>query len=149
MKKNFNFSIALFLCLWLIISGCSGMRPKDIGVKNGLLKACPNSPNCISTQSDDPIHKFDPLTYTGNKEEAMQKLVKIIKSMERTKIITETDIYLYAEFTSKLMHFVDDVEFYIDDPKKIIHFRSASRLGYSDMGVNRKRMEDITELFNK
>ncbi len=143
------FSVFFSIAIVVLLSGCTGIRPKDLGVKAGRLKDCPSSPNCVSTQASDPAHRLEPLTYTGTKEEAMDRLVKVINSMKRTKIITRTDVYLYAEFTSKIMRFVDDVEFYIDDSKKIIHFRSASRLGYSDLGVNRKRMDDIRKLFNR
>lgn len=70
---------------------------------------------------------------------------KVIESMERTTIIEQTDNYLYAEFKSKLMGYVDDVEFYLDPNENVIHVRSASRLGKSDLGVNRKRVEEIKE----
>jgi uncharacterized protein (DUF1499 family) len=123
----------------------AGTRPSNIGVQAGKLAPCPNSPNCVSSQSQDAEHKIAPLTYNGTAAEAMAKLKQVIESLERTKIITETDNYLYAEFTSKLMGFVDDVEFLIDDNSKVIHVRSASRLGQSDLGVNRKRIETIRE----
>lgn len=79
----------------------------------------------------------------------MKKLVKIISMMERTEIISQTNNYLYVEFKSKLWRFVDDVEFLFDVDNKTINFRSSSRLGKSDLGVNRKRMEEIREKFNK
>jgi uncharacterized protein (DUF1499 family) len=130
-----------------MLFNCSGFRPKDIGVKEGQLKNCPDTPNCVSTQSTDTVHKIAPINYIGTKEEAINKMVIVINSLKRTKIITKSENYLYAEFTSALMRFVDDVEFYFDDTDKLIHFRSASRLGYSDLGVNRKRMEEISKLF--
>jgi uncharacterized protein (DUF1499 family) len=123
----------------------AGTRPSNIGVQAGKLAPCPNSPNCVSSQSQDTEHKIEPLAYNGTVTEAMAKLKQVIESLERTKIITETDNYLYAEFTTKLMGFVDDVEFLIDDNSKVIHVRSASRLGQSDLGVNRKRIETIRE----
>ena len=73
--------------------------------------------------------------------------MKIIDSLKRTKIITDTENYIHIEFRTALFKFVDDVEFFFNDSEKLIHFRSAARLGYSDMGVNRKRMENITKLF--
>jgi uncharacterized protein (DUF1499 family) len=79
----------------------------------------------------------------------MANLKTVIQSLERTKIITETENYLYAEFTSKLMGYVDDVEFLLDDGAKVIHVRSASRLGQSDLGVNRKRIETIRTKLNE
>jgi uncharacterized protein (DUF1499 family) len=79
----------------------------------------------------------------------MADLKTVIQNQERTKIITETENYLYAEFTSKLMGFVDDVEFLLDDSAKVIHVRSASRLGKSDLGVNRQRIETIRAKLNE
>ncbi|MEO1134470.1 MAG: DUF1499 domain-containing protein, partial [Cyanobacteria bacterium J06639_1] len=67
----------------------------------------------------------------------------VVEGMEQTKVVERGDRYLYAEFTSKLMGFVDDVEFYADEAASVIHVRSASRLGKSDLGVNRKRIEAI------
>jgi uncharacterized protein (DUF1499 family) len=127
----------------------SGTRPDNLGVKDGKLASCPSSPNCVSSQSptSDSTHFIEPLTYTSSPEAAMQALKSVIQDMERTKIITEEKNYLYAEFTSALMGFVDDVEFYLDESAGVIHVRSASRLGESDLGVNRKRIEEIREKF--
>lgn len=127
----------------------AGKRPANIGVNSGKLAPCPNSPNCVSSQSQDVQHKIEPLTYKSSPQQAMANLKTVIQNMERTKIITENDNYLYAEFTSKLMGYVDDVEFYLDSSANIIHVRSASRLGKSDLGVNRKRIETIRAKVNE
>lgn len=131
----------------LVLLGFSGSRAQNLGVKDGALAACPNSPNCVSTQAKDAGHAIAPLTYTTSREQAVQRLTAIINSLPRTRIVTSTADYLHVEFTSALFRFVDDVEFFFDDAAKTIHFRSASRLGYSDLGVNRKRMEDIRQRF--
>jgi uncharacterized protein (DUF1499 family) len=125
----------------------SGTRPNNLGVTDGKLAACPSSPNCVSSQAlkGDVEHYIMPLTYSKNPSETMTALKGVITDMERTEIISESDTYLYAEFTSALMGFVDDVEFYLDDQAGVIHVRSASRLGQSDLGVNRKRIENIRE----
>jgi len=120
---------------------------KPIGIVDGKFHPCPKSPNCVSTQSTDEKHKIEPLQYNSTLEEAREKIKNIIKSLKRTKIITESDNYLHFEFRTATFKFVDDVEFYFDDKEKIIHFRSASRVGWSDMGVNRKRMEKIRKLY--
>lgn len=120
---------------------------KPIGITNGKFHPCPNSPNCVSTQSIDAKHKIDPIKYSNSLEEAKNKILKIIGSLKRTRIITDSENYIHIEFRTAVFKFVDDVEFYFDDSEKFIHFRSAARLGYSDMGVNRKRMENITSLF--
>ena len=121
----------------------AGKRPTNIGVQSGQLTPCPSTPNCVNSQSQDTVHKIEPLTYNSTPTEAMADLKKVIESLEKTQIITETENYLYAEFTTKLMGFVDDVEFLLDDTAKVIHVRSASRLGKSDLGVNRQRIETI------
>ena len=121
----------------------SGSRPANLGASNGKLAACPATPNCVSSQVQDAAHAIAPLSYTSAPEPAFDKLKSIVRSLPRTQIITETDSYLYAEFTSKLMGFVDDVEFSLDPAAKVIQVRSASRLGESDLGVNRDRIQAI------
>ena len=121
----------------------AGKRPDNLGVRNGKLTPCPNTPNCVNSQSSDTEHSIEPLTYNSTTAEAMADLKSAIQAMKKTKIITENKNYLYAEFTSAIMGFVDDVEFYLDEDAKLIHVRSASRLGQSDLGVNRKRIETI------
>ncbi|WP_375501253.1 DUF1499 domain-containing protein [uncultured Nostoc sp.] len=121
----------------------AGKRPNNLGISNDKLALCPNSPNCVSSQSTDAVHKIAPLSFTSSPKEAISNLKKIIESLPRTKIITESQDYLYAEFKSALLGFVDDVEFYLDRNTNVIQVRSASRLGQSDLGVNRQRIETI------
>jgi len=127
----------------------AGKRPTNIGVQSGQLAPCPSTPNCVNSKSQDAEHRIEPLTYNSTPTQAMADLKTVIQNQERTKIITETENYLYAEFTSKLMGFVDDVEFLLDDSAKVIHVRSASRLGKSDLGVNRQRIETIRAKLNE
>ena len=130
---------------------CSGRRPSNLGAVGVKLNPCPASPNCVSSQApvDDREHYIEPFAYASSVEEAKERLVKAINAMKRSKIITDKEDYIHAEYTSALFRFVDDVEFIFDDAKKVIHVRSASRLGYGDMGVNRKRVEELRALFNK
>ena len=116
----------------------AGKKPDNLGVKDGKLAPCPGTPNCVSSQSTDNQSKIDPLP-----PKTIAEVKQVVESMEGTKIITESDNYLYAEFKSKLMGFVDDVEFYLDTNENVIQVRSASRLGKSDLGVNRQRIEAI------
>jgi uncharacterized protein (DUF1499 family) len=118
----------------------SGQRPANLGVKDGKLVSCPGSPNCVNSQSSNPQSQISPLPPV-----AIADLKRVIEGMERTTIVEEKADYLYAEFKSKLMGYVDDVEFYWDRGENVIHVRSASRLGKSDLGVNRKRIETIRE----
>ena len=126
----------------------SGTRPTNLGVKDGKLAVCPSTPNCVCSQDPDQAHQIAPITYDGAPDAAFTKLKDIIQGMERAQIITEAADYLYAEFTSQLMGFVDDVEFYVDSAAQMIHVRAAARLGQSDLGVNRKRVETIRAQFN-
>lgn len=125
----------------------AGTRPDSLGVKNGQLLACPGTPNCVSSQSTDPKSQIAPLTFADSPQQAIARLKTVIEAQPRTKLITAEGNYLYAEFTSALMGFVDDVEFYLDEAANVIHVRSASRLGQSDLGVNRKRVETIRSQF--
>lgn len=122
----------------------AGKRPTNIGVKDGQLSPCPGSPNCVVSQgSPDAEHAIDPIAFSGDPAAALTKLSQVVEAMPRTEVIDKTDTYLYAEFTSDLMGFVDDVEFLVDAETSVIHVRSASRLGQSDLGANRKRIEAI------
>ncbi|MBD2004800.1 MULTISPECIES: DUF1499 domain-containing protein [Cyanophyceae] len=127
----------------------AGKRPTNLGVQSGKLAPCPSTPNCVNSQSQDSEHKIEPLAYNSSAAQAIADLKTVIQSLPKTKIVAETDNYLYAEFTTKLMGFVDDVEFYVDDAAKTIHVRSASRLGQSDLGVNRKRIETLRAKLNE
>jgi uncharacterized protein (DUF1499 family) len=89
----------------------------------------------------------DPIPYRGSADEARKDLLSVLSSMKRTKVVADNGIYLHAECTSAVFRFVDDIEFYIDDRKKMIQVKSASRVGHSDMGVNRKRVEKIRREF--
>ncbi len=121
----------------LILVGCSGTRPANLGVSDGKLQPCPETPNCVVSQHTDESHRIAPL------QANIEVVKKLLITMDRVKIIKATDSYLYAEFISKIIRFVDDVEFYFDSEEKVLHVRSASRLGKSDFGVNRARIEQI------
>src|SRR5262245_17236596 len=107
------------------------------------LAPCPSSPNCVSTQAQAERHAIAPFRYSKSRAQAKEALKEIVSRLPRTKLVKEDESYLHYEFTSLLFRFVDDVEFLFEDNTKTIHFRSASRTGYGDFGVNRRRMEDI------
>lgn len=134
----------LYFLLFLFFIQCSGSPPGDLGVRSGKLKECPAKPNCVSSQSPtEDSHYIPPFTYTSSRAEEQKRLKKILTELPRTHLVKEEDGYLYYEFTSLLMRYVDDVEFFFDDTTKLIQIRSASRLGQSDLGVNRKRIEGV------
>jgi uncharacterized protein (DUF1499 family) len=121
--------------------------PANLGVRDGKLAPCSNSPNCDSTQGQDPRHQIDPIPYTTSTAEARAALLHIVRSMERSRIITDDPTYVHAEFRTGGIGYVDDVEFYFDPEAQVIHFRSSARLPYWDWGVNRERMEEIRAAF--
>jgi uncharacterized protein (DUF1499 family) len=143
MEVGIERILAALAVLIILFVGCTGVRPANLGIKDGKLAPCPSTPNCVSSQSSDREHFIEPLSFTGTAMEAHARITNIILSMKRSRIITDTDRYIHAEFTSAVFRFVDDVEFQFDEGAKVIHVRSAARLGHSDLGVNRKRIEDI------
>lgn len=112
------------------------------------LPPCPSSPNCVSTQAQDEGHAIAPYRYKKSRAEAKEALKAALATLPRTKLVEEDDSYIHFECTSLLFRFVDDVEFLFDDETKTVHFRSASRTGYGDLGVNRRRMEEIRSLID-
>ena len=112
------------------------------------LSPCPNRPNCVSSLSTDDEHRIEPLTFSMPVAEALARLKQVLLNEPRTSIVKEEGGYLHAEARSFLFRFVDDVEFLFDAEKRVIHMRSASRIGYSDLGVNRRRIERIRSAFN-
>ncbi len=131
----------------LAILSASAMRPKNLGVVDGRLASCPNTPNCVSTQAADGMHKIEAIAIDGGPDNAMTQLKAAIAAIPRMKIVTEMENYLHAEATSLIFRFTDDVEFFIDPQAQLIHFRSASRVGHSDLRANRTRMELIRKVF--
>ena len=112
-----------------------------------LLAPCPSSPNCVSSLAADARHQIAPLAFRGDPAQAMQRLRAVIEAMPRTRIVSASDQALRAEFTSALFRFVDDVDCVVDPSAGVIQIRSASRVGYSDLGANRKRVEAIRSAF--
>ncbi|GAP63413.1 hypothetical protein ARMA_1836 [Ardenticatena maritima] len=135
--------------LW-VMARITGPRHEP-GVRNGQLAPCPETPNCVSSQADpsDRLHFIEPIRYEGDQQAAHERLLRVIQSMPRVTIIENRPDYIYAEFRTQWMRFVDDVEFYFDDDAKVIHVRSASRVGRGDMGVNRTRVETIRRAFEQ
>lgn len=120
-----------------------------LGVWHGQLTPCPSTPNCVCTNSEDVRHQIEPLTWSGTAADAIAAIRRLLEQMPRVRLITQTDRYLHAEFATAVFRFIDDVEFYVDETAGVVHFRSASRVGYSDLGVNRRRMEGIRERFQQ
>jgi uncharacterized protein (DUF1499 family) len=152
-------AVLLLLLLLAIVAGqlgaFSGSQPADLGVNNGRLKPPAGTPNSVTSQAalypDHPQAAraaIDPLRFSGDGKAAMRRLAGLLRGMERTALITDAPDYLYAQCTTRLMRFTDDVEFSLDAPAGVIHVRSASRVGHGDRGVNRARVEAIRNRFN-
>lgn len=121
------------------------MRP-ELGVENGQLTLCPDRPNCVNSQAQDEQHAIAPIVATGTPSDVKNELLEVLDKSKGSYIVAVEGNYIRAEFTSNIFRFVDDVEFYIPDQateELTVHVRSASRVGYSDFGVNRKRIETI------
>ena len=112
------------------------------------LRPCPTKPNCVSSRATDAKHYIDPLRYTGHTPGAIEALRRIIGDAPRAAVVDDRPGYLRAEFTSRLFRFVDDLELLADEAAGVIHVRSASRIGYSDLGANRRRVEWLRKNFS-
>ena len=141
--------VPLLMIVAFAVMSVTSRRPKTLGVREGRLAPCPDSPNCVSTLADREHQRMAAIPLTSDAAEAMQALKRVVSAMPRTQIVTAEDNYLHFEFTSRLFRFVDDVEFFLDRDQGVIHFRSASRAGHSDFGANRKRMQAIVAAFQR
>ena len=137
------------LLLSMPLFSCTGKRPANLGVEGSRLAPCPSSPNCVSSDAADSTHSIAAFALAIPSRDAWLAVRGSVESLPRTKIISETDDYLHAECTSAFFGFVDDLELHLRTSEGVIAVRSASRLGYSDLGVNRRRIEDLRTLLIK
>lgn len=145
MKPSVRHSLVLGIPL-LVICCTSAPRPPVADTARPL-KPCPSSPNCVSTEAEDPSKGMAPLPYRVDRATSRTLLLSIIQAMPRATVVTSGEHYLHVEFRSALFGFVDDAEFVFDDRAEVIRFRSAARRGYWDLGVNRRRMTAIGEAY--
>ncbi len=140
-----SFALVIFLTLTgsLILSTPSWAASASLGVSNGHLTPCPASNNCVISQDGERKHAIDPINYHVDQDTAQQTLLKVLTVVPRTAVIEQTDNYIHALSKSRIFKFIDDVEFYFPADENVIHVRSASRVGESDLGVNRRRVEQI------
>lgn len=117
-----------------------GVQAGEVAKK---LPPCQDTPNCVSSQAFDKLHYIKPFQISGEPLAAWKQFREAIKNHDRMVITHETDTSLHAEATSLVLHFVDDIDAFLDAEKGVIHVRSASRIGHSDFGVNRKRIEEL------
>lgn len=138
--------LSAFLLLLLALGGCYP-APGDLTAPGEALLPCPRTPNCVSTEAADARHAMPPVPFTGTVEAAQARARAALLAEPRTRIVLEQPGYLRAESRSRLIRFVDDVEVVVDGPARLVRFRSASRVGRSDLGVNRARMERFSRRF--
>ncbi|HEY5673411.1 MAG TPA: DUF1499 domain-containing protein [Malonomonas sp.] len=139
-KRCKNFSLSAFFCL--LLSSCTGAAG-TLGVHDSKLSPCPARPNCVSSDSAAAEHRVEPFHLAVPAAEGWQMARTLVAELPRTTIITQGPDYLHAECRSAVFGFVDDLELHLRPDKNTIAVRSAARLGYSDLGVNRKRIEDL------
>ena len=132
--------------LALVLSGYSYSRGKTTGLPD---LECPSSPNCVSTQARDSGHHVSSFPYSGDPDSARNCLKQAILEIPRSRVVEEKSASLRAEFKSRIFRFIDDAEFRLNKTKSMIGFRSSSRAGYYDFGVNRQRIEKLRIEFRK
>ena len=145
MKRSIGRGVVWMMagCLLVAQAGCGGRMPEDLGVENGRLRPCPESPNCVSSFATDEQHGIASLAIEGSPAAAWDALESELMALERVEIVASQGDYLHAVFTTRLMRYRDDVEFLMRPQQGEIAVRSASRVGHGDMGANRARVESI------
>lgn len=128
--------------------GCSGSRPRDIGLQAGSLRPCPATPNCVSSEPGTPAEKQIAPFPAPRRVPDFERLAAVVAAWPRTAVITRSAGYMHAESTSLIMRFVDDIEFRLDSASSLIHVRSASRIGRKDFDVNRKRIAELRMMYD-
>ena len=130
-------SIAFAAAVW----GCSGNQVENHMRQHDPIAGCPRRPNCVSSESQDPKRTVAPMHIAGDAAAVWAAIQQVVRRLPRSTIVKSTDRYVHATLKSSLFGFVDDLELKLDPQTKTIHIRSASRNGYFDLGVNRRRVE--------
>ncbi|KZN12883.1 DUF1499 domain-containing protein [Marinomonas sp. TW1] len=139
--------VVVLLAGFFVYVTMNNQMPEGLGVTNGQLKLCSSSPNCISTQTDqtDEVHFAEPLVYSGNRQD-VQLRIEAYMLQQGAKLVDHSLGYAHFEVESDIVGYIDDVEFYLPKSDSVVHIRSASRVGYSDFGINRDRVRQIQNL---
>ena len=135
--------IVLILITSIAFPKSAGAVSSHLGLKDSFLSSCPQTPNCVVSQNADQKHTIAPIEYHTDLATARETLLQVLTVVPRTEVIEQTDNYIHAQSKSRIFGFVDDLEFYFPSEQKVIHLRSASQVGESDLGVNRRRLEQI------
>lgn len=140
---SFLWVATISITLATALMGCTGSQMIDDMKQPDPFAACPDRPNCVSSEAQDPRHAVAPMQLAGNSDTEWVEVQAVVRGLPRSRIVTATDEYLHATLKSRLFGFIDDLELKLDPQTKRIDVRSASRKGYSDLGVNRRRVEDV------
>jgi uncharacterized protein (DUF1499 family) len=138
MKK-----ISLFIPILLLINACSTTAPKQLTLSPEVFSGCPASPNCVSSDAQDELHAIAPFELNAPADQAWAEIKTVVMQLSRTHVVSEQDGYLHAESRSLIFRFVDDLQLQLREQEGIIAVYSASRVGHSDFGVNRQRIEEL------
>ncbi len=147
-RRNVGAGVGGFLTTLLLFFGCSGdPAPRSAVLEEGNPLPCPDKPNSVSTRSADPARRMEALPFVGTREETRNRILGIVRGMKRSEVVQVSDSTVHVLFRSRLFRFVDDVVFLLDGSERLVHFRSASRVGTCDFGVTRRRMEEVSRRY--
>lgn len=146
--KNFTPFLIMTVAA-LFLTACSTKAPDTLGLHGGRLSPCPATANCVSSQAHDAQHRIAPIAARGNPDVVMVDLANAIESMFGGKVVAMDGPYLRAEFTSRVLRLVDDLECFYDQDRGVIEVRSASRIGRMDFEANRDRVEELRKIFTE
>ena len=133
----------------ILIQGCSGSSMKANNGSREQMADCPDRPNCVFSKARNDRHAVAPFRLKDNTPAVWQGVREVVANLPRTTVVKATDRYLHAECKSRVFGFIDDLELQLHPETGDIHIRSASRVGYSDMGVNRRRVETLRQNLKK
>lgn len=147
--KTFFIILAVLIVLAFIMIYVQNSRAPALGHSQGRLQPLSSKPNGVSTQADDAAKRVAPWPFKADREKTMAAIVAAVNGYGGVEVVKQETDYLYVVFITDLMKFRDDAEFYLDSDARQVHFRSASRAGYSDAGLNRQRHEKLTTLYQQ
>lgn len=154
MKVKLCHAAVPLVAVLLTLGGCAQATRNAATTEEGAanmpekLDPCPATPNCVCSEYPDDSHAVPPLAFDGDAESAWSTLREVVNALPRTQVVASDADYLKAETKTALLRFVDDLEFRLDREAGVIHVRSASRVGFSDLGANGKRVTGLRAKFD-
>ncbi len=145
MKRRAWIAVALVVGTaggFVLGAACTAI-PSDIGLASGHLRPCPASPNCVNSEDALEASAVEPFAFAGDARRAFEALVAFVESEPRVELVTREETYAHFVFRTPFLRFRDDLELRLDEGASVIHVRSASRIGQSDFGANRERVDDL------